>query len=56
VATTLHDQVCIEMRVIPKVSATYNTFYHQPHLLERPMLEELPTTSFEVWQSASVAI
>jgi transposase-like protein len=36
-------------------SATYNTFYHQRHLLKRPMYKELRTTSFEVWQSASVA-
>ncbi len=36
-------------------SATYNTFYHQRHLLKRQMLKELRTASFEVWQSASVA-
>jgi len=36
-------------------SATYNTFYHQRHLLKRPMYKDLRTTSFEVWQSASVA-
>ncbi len=36
-------------------SATYNTFYHQRHLLKRPMLKELRTASFEVWKSASVA-
>ncbi len=36
-------------------AATYNTFYHQRHLLKRPMLKELRTASFEVWQSASVA-
>ncbi len=36
-------------------SATYNTFYHQRHLLKRPMFKELRTASFEVWQSASVA-
>ena len=36
-------------------SATYNTFYHQRHLLKRPMYKELRSTSFEVWQSASVA-
>jgi putative transposase len=36
-------------------AATYNTFYHQRHLLKRPMLKELRTTSFEVWQAASVA-
>ncbi len=36
-------------------SATHNTFYHQRHLLKRPMYKELRTTSFEVWQSASVA-
>jgi transposase-like protein len=36
-------------------AATYNTFYHQRHLLKRSMYKELRTTSFEVWQSASVA-
>ena len=36
-------------------SATYNTFYHQRHLLKRSMYKELRTTSFEVWQSASMA-
>ena len=36
-------------------SATYNTFYHQRHLLKRPMYKGLRSTSFEVWQSASVA-
>ncbi len=36
-------------------SATYNTFYHQRHLLKRPMYKELRTTSFAVWHSASVA-
>ncbi len=36
-------------------AATYNTFYHQRHLIKRPMLKKLRTASFEVWQSASVA-
>ena len=36
-------------------AATYNTFYHQRHLLKRPMYKGLRSTSFEVWQSASVA-
>ncbi len=36
-------------------SATYNTFYHQRHLLKRSMYKQLRTTSFDVWQSASVA-
>ncbi len=36
-------------------SATYNTFYQRRHLLKRPMLKELRTASFELWQSASVA-
>jgi hypothetical protein len=36
-------------------AATYNTFYHQRHLLKRPIYKELRTTSFDVWQSASVA-
>ncbi len=29
-------------------AATYNTFYHQRHLLKQPMLKELRTTSFNV--------
>ncbi len=37
-------------------SATYNTFYHQRHLLKRPMLKELRTASFDVWQSASASV
>ncbi len=36
-------------------SATYNTFYHQRHLLKRPMFKELRTASFGAWQAASVA-
>ena len=36
-------------------AATYNTFYHQRHLLKRPIYKELRTTSFETWQSASLA-
>ncbi len=36
-------------------SATYNTFYHQRHLLKRPMFTELRNTSFDAWQVASVA-
>lgn len=36
-------------------SATYNIFYHQRHLLKRPMYKQLRTTSFDVWQSSSVA-
>ncbi len=36
-------------------SATYNTFYHRRHLLKRPVLKELRSASFEVWQAASLA-
>ncbi len=36
-------------------SATYNTFYHQRHLLKRSMYKQLRTTSFDVWQSAGRA-
>ncbi len=36
-------------------SATYNTFYHQRHLLKRPMYKELRTISFDAWQRASMA-
>ncbi len=36
-------------------STTYNTFYHQRHVLKRPMFKKLRAASFEVWQSASVA-
>ena len=34
----------------------YNTFYHQLHLLKRPMFKELRTASFDAWQAASVAV
>jgi putative transposase len=36
-------------------AATYNTFYHQRHLLKRPMYKQLRSTSFGTWQSASSA-
>ncbi len=36
-------------------SATYNTFYHQRHLLKRSNYKQLQTTSFDAWQSASIA-
>ena len=36
-------------------SAAYNTFYHQRHLLKRPMCKELRTLSFDAWQRASMA-
>ncbi len=36
-------------------SATYNTFYHQPHLNRRFYFKDLRTASFEAWQAASVA-
>jgi transposase-like protein len=36
-------------------SATYSTFYHQRHLLKRPMYKELRTPSFDACQAASVA-
>ena len=36
-------------------AATYNSFYHQRHLLKRPMYKQLRSTSFELWQSANVA-
>jgi transposase-like protein len=36
-------------------SATYNTFYHQRHLLKRSNYKQLRTTSFDAWKSASMA-
>ena len=36
-------------------SATYNTFYHQRHLLRRPMFKELRAGSFVAWTEASAA-
>jgi hypothetical protein len=36
-------------------SATYNTFYHQRHLIERPMYKELRTISFDAWRRAGLA-
>jgi len=36
-------------------AATCNTFYHQRHLIKRSMYKQLQTTSFDAWQSASLA-
>jgi transposase-like protein len=36
-------------------AATYNTFYHQPHLNRRSYFKELRAASFEVWAIASAA-
>ncbi len=36
-------------------SATYNTFYHQRHLLKRSMHKELRSESFEAWSDATSA-
>ncbi len=36
-------------------SATYNTFYHQRHLLKRSTYKELRSTSFEAWSDATSA-
>lgn len=36
-------------------AATYNTFYHQRHLLKRSMYKALRTGSFDVWRIASAA-
>ena len=33
-------------------AATYNTFCHQRHLLNRPTFKQLRTGSFEAWSSA----
>ncbi len=37
-------------------SATYNTFYHQRHLLTRPIYKQLREESFDVWSSATLAV
>jgi len=37
-------------------SATYNTFYIQRHLLNRPIFKQFRTDAFKVWESASVGI
>jgi transposase-like protein len=34
-------------------AATYNTFYHKPHLNRRSYFKELRAASFEVWATAS---
>jgi transposase-like protein len=34
-------------------AATYNTFYHEPHLNRRSYFKELRAASFEVWATAS---
>lgn len=36
-------------------AATYNTFYFQRHLINRPMLKELRKEALTVWESASAA-
>ena len=36
-------------------AATYNTFYHEPHLNRRSYFKELRAASFEVWATASAA-
>ena len=36
-------------------AATQNTFYHQRHLLKRPMYKELRTSSFKTWADASTS-
>jgi transposase-like protein len=36
-------------------SATYNAFYHQRHLVRRPMLKMLRVGSFAAWSEASAA-
>lgn len=34
-------------------AATYNTFYHQRHLLNRPTFKQLRSGSFEAWTTAT---
>jgi putative transposase len=36
-------------------SATYNTFYHQRHLLNRLTFKQLRSDSFEMWSAATEA-
>ena len=36
-------------------AATYNTFYHQRHLLNRTTYKDLRASSFDAWTCASVA-
>jgi putative transposase len=36
-------------------SATYNTFYHQRHLVNRPTFKQLRAGSFDVWSAATAA-
>ena len=37
-------------------SATQNTFYHQRHLLSRPVLNQLRAGSFDTWDAATRAV
>jgi transposase-like protein len=37
-------------------AATYNTFYHQRHLLNRPTFKQLRTGSFEAWSAATAPV
>ena len=34
-------------------AATYNSFYHQRHLLNRPTFKQLRSESFDVWSAAT---
>jgi transposase-like protein len=36
-------------------AATYNTFYHQRHLLNRPTFKRLQSESFDVWSAVTEA-
>ena len=53
-----HNQQCFKspgsaQRFLAVHAATYNTFYHQRHLLSRPVHKNLRAGSFDAWACAS---
>jgi putative transposase len=44
-----------QQRFLAVHAATYNTFYHQRHLLNRTVYKDLRASSFDAWACASVA-
>ncbi|MDH3700845.1 MAG: DDE-type integrase/transposase/recombinase [Alphaproteobacteria bacterium] len=40
-------------RFLSVPAATYNTFYHQRHLLRRPTYKQLRSGSFDAWSRAT---
>ena len=43
-------------RFLSVQSATYNTFYFQRHLINRPTFKQYRAQAFDLWESASTAL